>query len=121
MFEDGPVMTKGIVAFLIPTFLGPLSYLGATFFARCVSSVPRWVYIGRIAFLAVFVLLIWIFCLPFMGEAFSGSPERKAQYVLQYEYGAKSLGMFYGMHTLWIWLVLALLKWPKRFRKEDAT
>ena len=113
MFDS--VTAKEIVRFLIPTALGCLSYVLATLAARFISPVPRHVYIGRLAFLAVFILLIWVLYLPSTAIAFSGSRER------YYTMGgdARGMGTFYGMHTTWIWCILALLKRPKT-RHETA-
>ncbi len=113
MFDS--TIWKEIVGFLIPAVLGFLAYILATFSARFISPVPRHVYIGRLAFLAVFVLLIWVLYLPSTAITFSGSQER------YYRLGgdARGMGTFYGMHTTWIWCILALLKWP-RVRHEHA-
>jgi MFS superfamily sulfate permease-like transporter len=113
MFDS--VTTKEIVRFLIPTALGCLSYVLATLVARFISPVPRHIYIGRLVFLAVFIVLVWVLYLPSAAIAFSGSQERYA--ALGGE--ARGMGTFYGMHTTWIWCVLALLKRPKT-RHENA-
>ena len=109
------ITTKEIVRFLIPTALGCLSYIAATAAACFISRVPRHVYVGRLAFLALFILLIWVFYLPSTAIAFSGDQER------YYRLGgdARGMGTFYGMHTTWIWCILALLKRPK-IRHETA-
>src|SRR5689334_19309824 len=107
MFDS--LTTKEIVRFLIPSALGCLSYALTTLAARFISPVPRHIYIGRWVFLAAFILLIWILYLPSTAITFSGSRER------YYSMGgdARGMGTFYGMHTTWIWCIVALLKQPK--------
>jgi hypothetical protein len=116
MFDDDQIMIKGIVAFLIPTALGVISYFAATLAARLISPVPRYVYLGRMVFMAVFVLLIWTFYFPSTVEAFSGTRERYYARGM----GIRSMGTIYGMHTIWIWCIIALVKCPKRIRDDSA-
>ena len=108
MFDDS-ITAKEVVRFLIVTALGCLSYVLAALAARFISPIPRRVYIGRLIFLSIFIMLIWIFYLPSATVAFSGSRER--YYAIGGE--ARGMGTFYGMHTIWIWIILALLRWPK--------
>ena len=109
MFDNDPIIRKEIIAFVIVTALGTLSYAAATLAARFISPVPRHLYIGRIVFLAVFILLIFSFYLPSMAVAFSGDRIHAAERMIK----VRGMGTAYGMHTLWIWIVLALLKWPR--------
>ena len=110
MFNLDPITQKEIVRFLIPTALGCIAYMAATLAAWCISPLPRHVYIGRLIFLFLFMLVIWVFYLPSAAIAFSGSREHF------YALGgaARGMGTYYGAQTLWIWCVLALLKWPRR-------
>jgi|SRR5215471_1583902 len=103
------VTSKEIVRFLIPATLGCLAYAVATLLARCISVVPRHVYIGRLVFLAVCFTLIWVFYLPSTAGAFSGAQDH--WYRLRMD--ERGMGTAYGIHTIWIWLALALLKWPR--------
>jgi hypothetical protein len=121
MFAIDPVMMKGIVAFLIPTALGFLSYLVATLTARLISPVPRHVYIARLVLLAVIVLLVFgLFYLPSAAEAFSGSRERYYELVAHGRLGIRSIGTWYGVQTVWIWFILALIKRPKKIPHDNA-
>jgi hypothetical protein len=113
MFDPGT--SKEIVRFLIPATLGCLAYALATLLARGISAVPRQVYLGRLVFLAVFVTLIWVLYLPSTAVAFSGDQEH--WYRLRLD--ERGMGTAYGIHTIWIWLALALLKWP-RIRHDHA-
>jgi|SRR6516164_550079 hypothetical protein len=110
------VTTREIVGFLVPATLGCLAYLLATATACFISSVPRRVYIGRLVMLAVFVLSMWLVYLPLVAVAFSGDR------VHYYQLGGETQGMgtFYGMHTIWIWCILALLKRPKIHHGQPA-
>jgi len=76
MFDS--VTTKEIVRFLIPAALGCLSYVLATLAARFISPVHRHVYVGRLIFLALFIVLIWVVYLPSTAIAFSGDQVRDA-------------------------------------------
>ena len=105
---------KEIVRFLIPTALGCLAYVLATLAAGFVASTPRQVYIARLAFLAVFVLLLWGVYFPTAELAFSGNQER--YYRLGGE--ARGMGTIYGMHTTWIWCIIALLKRTKEHHEN---
>jgi hypothetical protein len=73
MLSVVPFMTKGVIAFLVPTGLGVLAYALATLFAHLGSPPPRYVYTNRL--ICLVVLLVFI-CLLWPGEAFSGNPER---------------------------------------------
>ena len=115
MFGDS-FTKKEIVAFLILTALDWLSYLGDSLLARSLSSVARHVYICRLVFLTVFVLLIWVLYIPYGAKAFSGSRER--YYATGGE--ARGMGTFYGLYTMWIWFILAIIKHPKIRRKNSA-
>jgi hypothetical protein len=62
-------------------------------------------------------LLIWVVYLPFARAiAFSGDVEH--YYALGGE--TRGIGTHYGMHTTWIWCILALLKWPTARREKIA-
>ena len=114
MFTHDPIIIREIVKFLIPIALGCLSYIAATIIAYLVSKAPRRIYIGRLVFLTLFILLLWAFYLPAASSAFSGPPER------YYKLGgdARDMGNFYGMQTTWIWLVLALAKYPRKIHLD---
>jgi hypothetical protein len=113
-----PITRKELVRFLIPTALGCFSYIAATAAARFISPIPRHIYIGRLVFLTLFFVLIWTFYLPSTAISWSGPRER--YYALGGE--ARGMGTFYGIHTIWIWFVLALLKRPKsRGREKNLT
>ncbi len=90
-----PVTKKEYIRFLIPTVPGCLSYVAATLAARFISAVPRHVYIGRLAFLVFFLLLIWVVYIPLVSIAFSGPDS------LYFELGGprRGLGTKYGMST----------------------
>lgn len=75
MFSD-PVTMKEIVRFLVVITLGCLSYVAATLAARLISPVPRHIYIGRLVFLGVFVLFIFMFYLPHMAVWWTGPRTR---------------------------------------------
>ena len=113
MFD--PVTTNEIVRFLIAIALGCLSYSLATLLAWIISPVPRHVYFGRLIFLALFFLLIWVGYLPSTARAWSGPRER--YYELRME--ERGMGTAYGIQAIWIWPVLALLKWRK-IRPDDG-
>jgi hypothetical protein len=117
MFDKDPIMMKGIFAFVVPSALGATSYAVANLVARFISPVPRHVYIGRLVLLAVLILLIWMFCLPYAAEAFTGPHERYVERGV----GTRSMGILYGLNTMWIWFVIALLKRPRTFRDESAS
>ena len=108
---------RGIVAFLIPVAFGALSYLLATLAARLISRVPRHIYIGRIVFMAVFVVLFWFGYMPSTAEKYSDPRpplSRTSGFSGPAELpGAKSIGILYGAPTVWIWCVLAVLHKPK--------
>ncbi len=109
-------MAKEVITFLIPAALGCLSYVLATACARFISTVPRHVYVGRLVLLGFFIVLICVFYLPLAAVAFSGDAAR------YYEIGgdARGMGTFYGMQTIWIWCMLALLKWPRTHHEQTA-
>jgi amino acid transporter len=109
------VTTTEIGRFLIPTALGCLSYALATLLARIISPAPRHVYIGRLVFIMAFFVLIWVVYLPTTAIAFSGDRERWFQLRMD----ERGMGTAYGIHTIWVWLILALMKWP-RIRHEDT-
>lgn len=116
MFGLDPITKKELARFLIPTALGCLSYVMATLAARFCSAAQRRVYMGRLAFLALFVLLIWVFYFPAAAPFFQGPRER------YFELGgdARGMGLVYGMHTTWIWCILAILRRPKTRDKTTA-
>jgi hypothetical protein len=107
MLSVVPFMTKGIIAFLVPTGLGMLAYALATLVAHLGSPPPRYVYTNRLICLVVLFAFI---CLLWPADAFTGTAERYFRSGLE----AKGLGTSYGMATWLIWLVLALLKYPSR-------
>lgn len=104
MFNIDPFMWTGLKGFFIPTVLGCLSYIVATVMARPISSSPRQFYIARLVLLTVFVFLI-AGCIP--NFIFSGPLDRYLLFEVNQE------GSKYGMMTVPIWLVFALLKTPK--------
>jgi uncharacterized membrane protein YbhN (UPF0104 family) len=105
MFNIDPFMWTGLKAFFIPTGLGCLSYYLATVMARPISSSPRQLYIGRLVILAVFIILIAAVSIPY--SLFSGG---LYSYLLL---EVKQEGANYGMLTVLMWLVIALIKVPK--------
>jgi hypothetical protein len=102
MFDLDPFMKAGLDAFFTPTILGCLAYVLATLLAWLVSSKPRHVYLGRLAFLLVFVPMVMLYSTP--NFVFSGPSERWLPFWVRLE-GAK-----YGALTVPIWLLLAFLK-----------
>jgi hypothetical protein len=114
MFD--PITNKEIVRFLVPTALGCLAYVLATLAAHLITSNPHRIYIGRLVFFVVLLLLIAPFYLPFAAVTFSGTREH------YYEIGgeARGMGTHYGMKTGWIWFCLALSKWPRKNRTDQA-
>jgi hypothetical protein len=105
MFNIDPFMKAGLTAFFIPTALGCLAYMLATFLARLISSKPRHIYIGRLLFLLVFVPAVMIYSTP--NYAFSGTLQRWLPILVRLE------GAEYGTYTVPIWLIIALFKRPK--------
>ena len=112
MFNIDPFMRAGLIAFFIPTVLGCLAYLVATLLAHFVSSNPRHIYIGRLVCLAVFLVLITIYCNP--DYVFSGSGDRRLLFDVKLE------GREYGTLTVNVWVIVALLNRPKS-QHENAT
>ncbi len=105
MFNIDPFMWTGLKAFFIPTALGCLSYFVATVMARPISSSPRQFYIGRLVILVVFVFVIAVVSVP--NFVFSGGFDSYLLFRVKHE------GANYGMLTIPIWLIIALLKVPK--------
>jgi hypothetical protein len=105
MFNIDPFMWTGLKAFFIPAVLGCLSYFIATVMARPISSSPRQFYISRFLILVAFVFVIAGVCAP--SFIFSGDLNR---YLLV---RVRNEGAEYGILTLPIWLIIALLKRPK--------
>ena len=117
MFHSYAFIEKGIYGFLIPTTLGIVAYVAATLTAKHISKTPWRLYISRIALLTFFALLLLVLVLPACAEAFTGTRYRSFESALE----AKGMGMMYGMHTLWIWFIIALLKRPKLIPHEKAS
>jgi hypothetical protein len=105
MFNIDPFMWTGLKAFFIPTVLGCLSYFVATVMARSISSSPRQFYIGRLVILVVLFFVIAVVSVP--SFLFSGGLD---SYLL---FSVKHEGANYGMLTIPIWLIFALIKVPK--------
>jgi hypothetical protein len=110
-------MTREFIEFWLVVGLGCLAYVGATLAARWLSPVPRHVYYGRLIFLALFYALIVVFFLPSRAEGFSGDPARYYDRMMI----MRGMGTVYGLPTLLIWPVLALINWPKRERSNHQT
>jgi hypothetical protein len=100
-----PFMKIGLTAFFIPVALGCLAYMLATFLAWLLFSKPHHFYMGRIYFLAVFLLIAAMYSTP--NWAFSGPYVRFLPILVRME------GAEYGKMTLPIWLIIALFKRPK--------
>ena len=111
MFNVDPFMWTGLKAFFIPAILGCLSYFIATLMARPISSTPRQFYIARLVLLVVFVFVIAVVSIP--NFIFSGPLDRYLLLRVQEE------GSTYGMLTVPIWLIFALLKVPKN--QDEST
>ena len=105
MFTIDSFMKAGLIAFFTPTILGCLSYLLATLLAYSISSHPRHIYLWRLVFLGVFVVLVVMYCMPHV--AFSGPPVRFLPIKVRLD------GNYYGTLTIPIWLIIALFKRPK--------
>jgi hypothetical protein len=105
MFSIDPFMKAGLIAFLIPTALGCLAYMLATFLACLFCSKPRHVYLGRLFLLLLLVPLVVVCTEPHY--AFSGPHVRFLPILVKLE-GAK-----YGQLTVPIWLLIALFKRPR--------
>jgi hypothetical protein len=105
MFNMDPFMKAGLTAFFIPTVLGCLAYMLATFLARVISSNPRHIYLGRLLFLLMFVPAVMMFSTP--NFVFSGTLERWLPIWVRLK------GAEYGNFTVPIWLIIALFKRPK--------
>jgi hypothetical protein len=94
---------RGIYAFLVHLALGGICYLTAFGAARLISSVPQGVYIFRLVFMLIIVLVWWNLDFP-LHRHYNGTP---------FGWGIE-IGNRYGMHTIWVWLVLALVGRPKK-------
>jgi hypothetical protein len=105
MFNIDPFMKVGISAFFIPTALGCLAYMLATFLAWLFFTKPRRIYLGRLIFLLVLVPIVMICTMPH--RAFSGPFERWLPIWVKLE------GVKYGQLTVPMWLIIALFKRPK--------
>lgn len=107
MLSSDPIMTEGLVAFLIPTGLGVLAYVAATLVARLTYPVPAHAHIARLVLLVAFVALA-LMLIP--AEAFSGS---HARYLRS---GVEARSTSYGTLTIWLWFLPALLQRPRKIR-----
>jgi len=114
MFHNDPV-TKEIIAFFILAAIGPVLYVAATLIARWISPIPRHIYIGRLVFMFVFCVLILIY-LPSAAVAFSGNRERYYERIME----VRGMGMMYGLPTIGIWVILALLNRPKKIPDDNT-
>jgi hypothetical protein len=113
MFSNDPTMSKGISSFLYVASLGLIAYVVAEVVARIISRVPREIYVNRLICLVpllVFVLLL----VPAHG--YSGSLDR----YYRSGFDGYGIGTSYGMMTWLLWLLAALLKRPKKDRKQNC-
>jgi hypothetical protein len=106
MFAIDPYMKHGLISFFTPAILGCLAYWLATVLASLISSVPRRRYLGRLFILTVFVLAITVFY-GHPNLVSTGRPDN-ARMIWVMEVGCR-----YGTMSLYLWLVFAILKWPK--------
>ena len=103
------------VTFAKTAGLACLSYLIATLLARLGWRIPWEVYFARLGIMAFFFLALWGFWVPMQLGGWSGPSER------QYLQGRDSLylGAFYGMYTYWVWVLIALWKWPRKTSPQE--
>jgi hypothetical protein len=106
------IVPRGLTAFLIHVALGGACFLiasGLAWFLPDVSAlrVPQRFYFLRLLFMLVLVLFWWTFDFH---RHYNGHPSG---------WGIE-VGNRYGMHTIWAWLVLALIGRPKKKKQESS-
>jgi hypothetical protein len=106
MFDMDPYMKTGLVSFFTPAIFGCLAYWLATVLASLTSPSPRRRYLVRLIVLAVFVVTItFVFGIP--NFVSTGHPDHVRMLYVR-EVGGK-----YGTMSAYVWLVFAILKYPK--------
>lgn len=104
---------RAITAFLVPVALSAICYLLVSLVAQLTSNAPREYYFRRLILLFVALVIWWVFYLPLSATAFIGNwadPHNAERYAL---WTAKQLGVGYGIHSIWAWVIVALVDRPK--------
>ena len=103
------LIPRGVDAFLLHVSLGGCCYLIAWGVARLFSSVPQKVYLLRLVMMLGLVFVWWTFDFH---RHYNGHPSPSGWGI--------EVGNRYGMHTIWAWLVLALIGRPKKKKQESS-
>ncbi len=109
---DKLVIVRGITAFVIPVILSSLCYIVASIAARFGASTPRRIYVARLIFMLLLLVVWWGYFLPASAKAFSGNwadPHNGERYA---SFLAKQAGTAYGLQAIWAWCLVALLDRP---------
>jgi|SRR5579859_323918 len=110
--NDPPI--SEVASFFILVALGCGCYILATLVARWVF--PRHVYLSRFLFLSFLLLLALALYLPSKAVAFSGDEDRWYRNLMN----TRGMGTVYGMSTILIWPILALLQFPRKTHHENT-
>jgi ABC-type transport system involved in multi-copper enzyme maturation permease subunit len=110
----------GIKAFLGWTVLSACCFGIAAGAARLVASVPRQIYVVRLVFMFL-LLIVWGACVPAMASAFIGNGADPQNANRHARWEAKNVARFYGAHTIWPWCLVALLDRPKGKARETQS
>jgi hypothetical protein len=112
MLTNDAFLDRAVIAFFKPVIWSAACYFAVNFISRIHSSCSREIYIRRLVFMAI-ATLVWYMLYPALSSAFIGNnadPLNEDRHAL---WMAKKLGMSYGIHAIWAWLLIALIDRPK--------
>ncbi|MBW8864419.1 MAG: hypothetical protein JF609_05760 [Verrucomicrobia bacterium] len=112
MFTNDAFLNRAITAFLTPVIWSAICYFAISFISQIHPASPRDIYVRRLVLMFI-VTLVWSMLYPALGSAFIGNsadPRNEERHAL---WVAKELGMGYGVHVIWAWLLIALIDKPK--------
>jgi hypothetical protein len=102
----------GVKAFLVWTVLSACCFLIAAGAARLITSTPRDIYVVRLVFM-ILLLMLWWFCVPNAASAFTGNGADPHNSERHARWEAREAARSYGAHTIWPWCLVALFDRPK--------
>jgi hypothetical protein len=109
MDTQSAFLNQALAAFLRAAVLGVICYALVSIVARFHATTGRGIYLRRLVLLAIVTVLWWFYLPAFLG--YGGA--RQMVEVTSGLWGAKQLGLSYGMNTIWAWVVVALIDRPK--------
>lgn len=112
LVKTGDPIFLGMGAFLLWTALSVCCFLLATGAARLICGRGRNIYDARLMMMC-WILLLWWFCVPLTARAYIGNTADPRDAGRHARWEAREAARRYGAHTIWPWLVIALLHPPK--------